>query len=84
VPTAPDGPWSAFGDATESDENGGEPLTPLIALADFLSGLTAAPNPRPRSRPRRWYCPLPGGGAVELDDDPARAAVGLGGAARAG
>jgi len=50
------------------DVSGSEPASGLVALAEFLSG------PPALSRPRRWYCPLPGGGAVELDDDPARAA----------
>ena len=35
---------------------------------EFLSA------PVSTSRPSRWYCPLPGGGAVELDDDAARSA----------
>jgi hypothetical protein len=45
------------------------PLSGLVALARFLSAPPATP------RARRWYCPLPGGGALALDDDPARAAA---------
>jgi hypothetical protein len=57
----------------------GEPLTALVALADFLDPAGAA-----LARPRHWYLPLPGGGAVELDDDPARATLASGDAVRAG
>jgi hypothetical protein len=78
VPTAPAAPEAV--PEPESDANGGEPLTPLIALADFLSAFSKISSPRPR----RWYCPLPGGGAVELDDDPSRTAAALDRAARAG
>jgi len=60
-----------------SDANGGEPLTPLIALADFLSATPAT------KALRRWQCPLPGIGALVLDDDPARGA-GHGDSRRAG
>ncbi len=62
--------------ADDRDVAGVEPPTGLVALAEFLSGNVSV------SRPRRWYCPLPGGGAVELDDDLARAVGPL--AARAG
>lgn len=78
VPTAPSDP--APRRAVSIDDTGGEPLEGLAALADFLE--PAAPGPV--ARPRRWYLPLPGGGAVELDDDPARAAGLADGAARAG
>jgi hypothetical protein len=54
------------------DVEGIDPPSGLVALANFLAGPPAVP------RPRCWSCPLPGGGAVELDDDPARAMAGLG------
>jgi hypothetical protein len=59
----------AFG-GDERDVAGVEPPSSLVALAEFLGAAPASP------RPRRWYCPLPGGGAIELEDDPARAAIG--------
>jgi hypothetical protein len=34
----------------------------LVELAEFLGAGTG--------RPRRWYGPLPGGGAVVVEDDP--------------
>lgn len=55
-------------DDDETDVAGVEPASGLVALADFLSESPAGP------KARRWYCPLPGGGAIELDDDPARGA----------
>ena len=65
VPTAAAG----AGSGDDRDVNGDEPPSGLVALSEFL--LAAPPGPRAR----RWFCPLPGGGAVELDDDPARASV---------
>lgn len=53
----------------DRDVAGNDPPSGLVALGGFL-------NRSPVShRPRRWYCPLPGGGAVALDDDPARGAA---------
>ena len=60
--------------AAPPDANGGEPLTDLVALADFLDAVGLA-GQSTSHRPRRVYCPLPGAaGAVAFDDDPARAA----------
>jgi hypothetical protein len=61
-----------------TDANGGEPLTGLIALADFLTGMPSSPRSK-----RWWSCVLPGFGAIALDDDPARSAVTTGPPARA-
>ena len=58
----------------DRDVAGIEPPTGLVALAEFLSATS--------SRVRRWYCPLPGGGALELDDDQALAGRSHGGAHR--
>lgn len=55
-------------DDRDRDVAGFEPPSGLVALAEFLLAAPSGP------RVRRWYCPLPGGGAVLLDDDPARAA----------
>jgi len=57
-----------FGSGDERDVAGVEPPSGQVALTEFLSA------PVSTSRPRRWYCPLPGGGAFELDDDASRAA----------
>lgn len=65
-----------------ADDTGGEPLTGLVALADFLDPIGSVRGTSPL--PRRWYLPLPGGGALELDDDPTRAVLAPGDAARAG
>ena len=56
-----------------SDANGGEPLTGLIALADFLTGRPSSPRSK-----RSWSCPIDGGVAVALDDDPSRGAGAVG------
>ena len=64
VPTAAD-----RDDSDDRDVAGVEPPTGLVALADFLSAGPATSG----ARPRRWTCPMPGGGALLLDDDPARA-----------
>jgi hypothetical protein len=53
----------------DRDVHGDDPPSGLVALTDFLD------NTSESLRPRHWYCPLPGGGAVALDDDPARAAL---------
>jgi hypothetical protein len=76
VPSAP----ADLQNEPNTDDTRGEPLTALVALADFLD-----PPGASLPRPRRWYLPLPGGGgAVELDDDPARASLVPGDAVRAG
>ncbi len=59
---------SAFGSGDERDVAGIDPPSGQVALTDFLAGPVAT------TRPRRWYCPIPGGGAIELDDDASRAA----------
>jgi hypothetical protein len=56
------------GSGDDRDVAGVEPPSGQVALTEFLSA------PLATSRPRRWYCPLPGGGAIELEDDAARAA----------
>jgi hypothetical protein len=76
VPTSP----AEVPGAPERDAALGVPLTGLVALAGFLEPDRAVANPRPR----RWYLPLPGGGAIELDDDPARAVALFERPARAG
>lgn len=50
-----------------SDAQGGEPLTPLIALADFLTEARGARGPR------RWQCQVPGVGALTLAEGKANA-----------
>jgi hypothetical protein len=67
VPTAS----AADRDGEDRDVAGVDPASGLVALAGFLNESTAA------HRPRRWYCPLPGGGAIEFDDDPARGVAAL-------
>lgn len=59
----------AAGFEEDRDVAGVDPPTGLVALAGFLDRAAAS------HRPRRWSCPLPGGGAVALDDEPARGAV---------
>ena len=56
------------GRATTATSRGSSPLR------DRSHSLSSCPPRWRTSRPRRWYCPLPGGGAVELEDDAARAA----------
>jgi hypothetical protein len=59
----------AGSNADDRDVDGVEPPNGLVALASFLDRSEAA------LRPRNWYCPLPGGGALALHDDPARVGV---------
>lgn len=58
---------ASVGSGDERDVNGIEPPSGQVALTEFLTA------PVSTTRPRRWYCPLPGGGALELDDDDSRA-----------
>ncbi len=62
VPTS-----SSLDPGDERDVSGIDPPSGQVALAEFLTA------PLATSRPRRWYAPLPGGGAIELEDDAARA-----------
>ena len=58
----------------QADPNGAPLLTGLVSLVEFLEGLSGpGVPPLPRPRPRRWYHPVLGGGAFEVDDDAARA-----------
>lgn len=58
---------SAAGAGDERVVAGDEPPSGLVALAEFLTAPVAV------LRPRRWSCPLPSSGALEIEDDPARA-----------
>lgn len=63
-------PTSARETGTGDDDRdvaGNDPPSGLVALSSFLDRSASS------LRPRHWYCPLPGGGALALDDDPARA-----------
>lgn len=66
VPTSAREAWTSGDDRVVT---GDEPPSGLVALASFLDRCASS------IRPRRWYCPLPGGGALALDDDPARVAA---------
>jgi hypothetical protein len=67
LPSSALAPGTRDGSIEDRDVVGNDPPSGLVALASFLDAA-------PRSvRPRRWYCPIPGGGTLALDDDPARA-----------
>ena len=56
---------------TAAAANDAETFTPpsLPALARFLDDSSLA------RKPRRWFAPIPGGGAIEIEDDPTRMVV---------
>jgi hypothetical protein len=53
----------------ETDVTGAGSPSGLVALGDFLNERSPGPMTR------HWYCPLSGGGAIELEDDAARGVV---------